>query len=242
MTIQTIHNPHAVPVMPMAMLCDTSLGDVAPPFPNGAFSMLLSAKPGSGKTTLLVTLTEHKAYYKRRFDSIHAFIPPNSLASLPKKSLLKRHDKVYDSLTIENLEKVLHRCRESSEEKEDSLIIIDDCMSDLKHHEILRTLEHLFANRRHLRTSTIISTQVYNSLPLILRKCLSHVVLFKLGNGKEQASVLEECFPGIKKDDAEDLLRAAHKTKHDFLFVDLKDGRYYNSALDELKIVDPSEE
>ena len=204
--------------------------------------MLLSAKPGSGKSTLLCTLIENKAYYRRRYDNIYAFIPPNSLASLPKKSLLKRHDKVYDSLTIENLEKVLHRCRESSEEDENSLIIIDDCMSELKNHEILRTLEHIFANRRHLRTSTIISTQVYNSLPLILRKCLSHVVLFKLGNGKEQASVLEECFPGVRKDDAEELLRVSHKTKHDFLLIDLKDGRYYNSELDELKIVDQAAE
>ena len=242
MTIQTIHNPHAVPIMPITMLCDASLGDVSPPFPNGAFSMLLSAKPGSGKTTMLCTLLENKAYYRRKFDHIYAFIPPNSLASLPKKSLLKRHDKVYADLTYEHLENVLQKCRESSEEDENSLLVIDDCLHALKDHEILRTLEHIFANRRHLRTSTIISTQVYNSLPLILRKCLSHVVLFKLGNGKEQASVLEECFPGIKKDDAEELLRAANKTKHDFLLVDLKDGRFYNSELDELKVVDTSAE
>ena len=242
MTIQVVKNPHAVPVMPMAMLCDTSLGDVAPPFPNGAFSMLICARPGSGKTTMLCTLLENKAYYKRRYENLFAFIPPNSLASLPKKSLLKRHDKVYESLTIEHLEKVMQRCRESSEEDENSLIVCDDQMQAYKDHEILRTLEGVFANRRHIRTSTIITTQVYNALPLILRKCLSHVVLFKLGNGKEKASILEECFPGIRKEDAEELLRIAHKTKHDFLLIDLKDGRYYNSDLDELKIVDPSEE
>ena len=240
MTIQKIVNPNAVPVMPMKMLCDASLGDVAPPFPNGAFSMLLSAKPGSGKTTLLCTLLENKAYYKRKYDNIFAFIPPNSLASLPKKSLLKRHDKIYDSLTIGHLEKVLARCRESSEEDENSLLVIDDCMSELKDHEILRTLEYLTANRRHLRTSTIICTQVYNSLPLILRKCLSHVVLFKLGNGKEKTSVLEECFAGIKKEDAEELLRMTHKDKHSFILIDQKDGRYYDSNLDELVVVEPT--
>ena len=63
-------------------------------------------------------------------------------------------------------------------------------------------------------------------------------MLWKLGNGKEKASVLEELFPGVRKDDAEELLRYAHKTKHDFLLIDLKDGRYHNSDLDELKIVE----
>jgi len=238
MTIEVIKNPDAVPVMPVKMLCDTSLGDVAPPFPRGAFSMLISAKPGSGKTTLLCTLLENKAYYKRKFDSIYAFIPPNSLASLPARSLLKRHDKVYSDLSWENLDKVIKKCKESSEEGEDSLIVVDDQLHELKNHDILQSLEFALANRRHMRTSTIISTQVYNSFPLILRKCLSHVVLFKLGNGKEQASVVEECFPGIRKEDAEELLRYAHKSKHDFLLIDLREGRFYNSDLDELKIVE----
>ena len=189
MTIQTVKNLHAVPIMPITMLCDNSLGDVAPPMPNGAFSMGLFARPGSGKSTMLENILSKKEYYRRRYDHVHVFIPPNSLASLPKRSLLKRHDKVYDDLTIERLEKVLKSCTDASEEGENSLIIVDDMLHSLKDHEILRTLEMIFCNRRHLRTSTIISTQVYNSLPLILRKCLSHAVLWKLGNGKEKASV-----------------------------------------------------
>ena len=241
MTIQTVKNKDAVAIKPVAMLCDNSLGDVAPPFPNGAFSMLLSAKPGSGKSTALINLIESKAYYRKKFENVYAFIPPNSLASLPKKSLLKRHDKTYPDLDIDSLEKVLEKCRVASEEEENSLIIIDDCMHSLKDHAVLRTLVHVLANRRHLRTSIIICTQVFNSLPLCLRKCLSHVILWKLGSGAEQASVLSECFPGVKKEDAEELLRIAHPDKHSFLLVDLKDGRYYNSDLDELVVVQPTQ-
>jgi len=240
MPIEVIKNPDAVPIMPVTMLCDTSLGDVAPPFPRGAFSMLISAKPGSGKTTMLCTLLENKAYYKRKYDSVYAFIPQNSIDSLPQKSLLRRHDKIYNDLSWENLDKVIKKCRESAEEGSSSLIVIDDQLHALKNNDILQSLEFALANRRHMRTSTIISTQVYNSFPLILRKCLSHVVLFKLGNGREQASVVEECFPGIRKEDAEELLRMAHKTKHDFLLIDLREGRFFNSKLDELKIIEPN--
>ena len=239
MTIQTIKNKDAVPIRPVAMLCDQSLGDVAPPFPNGAFTMLMSAKPGSGKTTALINLIESKAYYRKKYENIYAFIPPNSLASLPKKSLLKKHDKIYGDLTIDNLEKVLEKCRTASEEEENTLIIIDDFLHALKQHDILQALEFLIMNRRHMRTSMIICAQVFNSLPLILRKSLSHVMLWKIGSGAEQTSVLSECFPGAKKEDAEELLRIAHPDKHSFLFIDLKDGRYYNSDLDELVIVQP---
>ena len=200
--------------------------------------MVMVAKPGSGKSTLLENLLTRKEYYRRKFDNIYAFIPSNSFASLPEKSLLKKHDKVYDNLNIETLDKIMQKIYKSAADEENSLLVIDDQLHALKDVELLRQLEMIFSNRRHLRTSTIISTQVWNSLPLILRKVLSHAIVWKVGSGKEQASILEEAFPGTKKEDAEELLRMAHKGRHDFLLIDLVNGKYWNSDLDELVIVD----
>ena len=220
------------------MSCDTSLGEVAPPLPTGAFSMLLSAKPASGKSTFLENILGKKSYYKKKFDNVYVFCPPSSIASLPNKSVIKNHDKIYDDLTLGNLDKVYQKCLTSSKEEENTLIVIDDLLHALKNNDILKLLEHIFCNRRHLRTSCIISTQVYNSLPLILRKCLSHAVVWKLGNGKEKQSVMEELFAGQPKDIAERVLHLAHKERHDFLICDLQNGRFHNSDLDEIVISD----
>jgi len=79
-------------------------------------------------------------------------MPPSSARSL-KKNIFEDHDKMFDDLDTSTLDTILDQTRESTKEKLDSLVIIDDFGAALKDDEIQRQLKELIWNRRHLRTS-----------------------------------------------------------------------------------------
>ena len=236
--IEVVENDDPPRLKKINFSCDTSIGDdIKHPFPRGAFSMLLTAKPASGKTTFLSNMLVSKDLYRHRYDHVYLFMPANSYQSIPESSLIRKHDKVFHQLDAATLQTVVKNCEAASAEKENSLVVIDDFLGSLKDQNILKMLVNMFANRRHLRCSTIIATQVYKSLPLVLRKELSHVVVWKLSNKKETKSIKEEMFSGMTEEEADQIINHCHKDSHSFVLIDAANGRYYDSMFDEIKIV-----
>ena len=80
-------------------------------------------------------------------------MPPSSARSL-KKNIFEDHDKTFDDLDVSTLDTIiLDQTRESTKEKLNSLVIIDDFGAALKDNEIQMQLKELIWNRHHLRTS-----------------------------------------------------------------------------------------
>ena len=73
-----------------------------------------------------------------------------------------------------------------AQEEEDTLLLIDDYASELKNNCLLKLLNSLVNNRRHLRLSIWMGVQTYKSIPLSNRKTINVLVLFKCMN-KEQS-------------------------------------------------------
>jgi hypothetical protein len=212
--------------------CDNELGNIPEPLPNKAFAAAIVGNAGSGKTSLLMSLLtarQPNRVYRGVFEDVYFVIPPHSRASLAS-TIFEDHppEKIFDDLTPEVLTTILSRCQEAAEEDCNSLIVIDDCTVSIKDKEVEKLLRRIIFNRRHYHISMFILSQTYNSIPLSLRKTLSHFFAFKPANRKEIENIFSELI-FQPKSVADEILEYTYKNKRDFLFGDASTGKLYRN-------------
>lgn len=212
--------------------CDNALGDIPAPLPCTNFAMGIFGIPGSGKTSALISmLTARKPnkVYRGVFENVFFIMPPHSRASLAN-TIFEDHpeEKVYDDLTEEVLHEILEKSKEDADEGCNSLIIIDDCTANLKDKSVEKLLRKIIFNRRHYHISIIILAQNYNSMPLALRKTLSHFICFRPANKKEIESIFSELV-FKPKSVADEIIAYVFKEKRDFLYGDASTGKLYRN-------------
>ena len=165
---------------------------------NGAIYAIVG-NPGSGKSNLLFsTLFKSSKYYRSKFDNIYLITPESSFMSL-KKHPFASHDKVYHSLNIDVIESIYTeimelklQALENKEPIEHSVIIIDDYANDLKDNDITMSLKNLLIKSRHLNCFFIFTLQAYNMFPMVLRKLITNISLFKPKNNAETTTIKNE--------------------------------------------------
>ncbi len=188
---------------------------------------------------MISSLTSKKVYSKV-FDHIYLFMPNNSRKSLKKDPFRKIKHK-YDELNYQNLKEVTEKIDEDRQAYEEAdneskdpnppcnLVIIDDMTVFLKVPAVEKLLTYMILNRRHLRLSIMITVQVYNSLPMPIRKNISSIVLAnKPVNSRELNNILEELF-AMNKDYAMMVLKYAFQKKFDKLHITLEPLTYYRN-------------
>jgi hypothetical protein len=89
-------------------------------------------------------------------------------------------------------------------------------------------LKTLIWNRWHLRTSIWVMAQSFNSMPMAIRKSISHLAMYKPNNTKEAKLLFEELVY-MEKEDAGRLMDFVFEKRHDFLFVDIAGGAFYKN-------------
>ena len=241
MTIRVIKNDHEVEIQPIKYRTDTEFNDVIEPMPQKTFLMYLVGKPASGKsTTMSHLLTAKHGFYKKQFDYIYFVLPRNSLENLPKTHPYNKHIKAeptsyYDKLNYDTLHEIMERCKKTALENEKSLLVIDDMASSLKNGDVVQLLLELANNRRHYSCSVAVLSQVFNTLPLSVRKSISHAFIWRC-SPKEFDSIYEECFFNLTKEEAKELCNYCWKQDHGFVFIDLSENRYYGKGLNELVV------
>jgi len=203
--------------------CDDADESIPPPLPQSLnFFWIISGKPGSGKTTLILNLIcKRGKMYNRKFDKIFLFSPSLSTMKNDPFETLPEEQK-YPELSEEILEAVLEEIADTGEK---ILLLIDDCVNDIKKSAILQRLMcKILMNRRHLcgsggSVSVILTTQVYNKIPAPIRKTASHICVYHTKNKKELETIFDELITCEKKDFF-DILNYTFKKKNDFLYLD----------------------
>jgi hypothetical protein len=195
-------------------------------------SSLLSKKPNK----------DGMGFYKKKFDNIYFVMPKNSLNNLPDNHPYNKHIEAepstyFGSLNGEILDTIMDKCKEDAEDGEKSLLVIDDFAFALKRPDVINKLQEVAQNRRHYGLSVCLLVQVANSIPLIIRKMMSHCFIWRCG-AKEFESIYEDFFFNVKKDEAKALCEYAWKKPFGFIFVDLSTNKYYDKNLHQLLIED----
>jgi len=197
-----------------------------PNIPNSnGFIYALIGSPGSGKSRLLLSLFRSRNYYKNKFNHIYFITPESSFLSV-KDHPFENHAKVYHELNSETLENIYNElveikkeCLEGGYEIEHSCVIIDDYASDLKDKELIKALKQLLIKSRHIGCSFIFTLQAYNLFPLVLRKLLTNISLFKPKNKIELDSVRKELI-NLNEEDTLQLMNFVFDNEYNHLDVD----------------------
>ena len=216
-----LKNPH--------FIVDYAFKDVAKPFPSVASYMVFVGKSRSGKSSLITSILTNRKVYRNAFNNILICIPRHSFHSMSEKDnpfLALSSEKIYHEFNYEILERIFNQVVQYASEEEDTLLLIDDFASELKNGDVLKLLNSLINNRRHLRLSVIMSVQTYKSIPLSNRKTINILVLFKCTNKAEIKSIWEE-MSFLSKDTFFDLLMYVFQKPFDYLVLDRDNNEYY---------------
>ena len=199
--------PHHVHLERPRVLCDDPIADrsrLPAPLPLHTMAMLAIGRPGSGKSSFVhACFCVPKTNYNKLFRRVHWIAPPTSRQSFAG-NVLKRHPRVYDKLDFETLEEIKRSAEEVSERGKGhhSILIADDVGSAMKNSDLVTSLRAVCWNRRHLRLSTWFLVQTYRSLHVDLRRCASHLCLWKSVNSLESDLVFQELLSQfMSKDD-----------------------------------------
>ena len=93
-----------------------------------------------------------------------------------------------------------------------------------------KALAKILYNSRHITAgggddsngvSVWLTTQVYNRIPLMLRKVANGLIAWKLKNVKEIESIFSEYVVGLSKEQFFDILKFVYRTPYDFLYINM---------------------
>ena len=213
---------HRYKITPIKMANDCKIDDVDAPLPAYYnFFMIVVGRPNSGKSTLWLNwINKRDSPYYKKFDRVYIF--SNSLQTITTKIKLPE-DRLYKG--ISQLEEVI---KQLEKEDEKVLMIIDDCIADIKN---VKYITELILNRRHIGggISLIITTQVYNLLEKAYRKCASELVLFQTTNKEELESIYKE-YSQMSYEDFKKICRYCFKKdNHEFIFINTNKNLFYHN-------------
>ena len=127
-----IHNDKAPKLKTLHFLVDYKFKHLEKPFPSVASFMVFVGKSRSGKSSLITSLLSNRRIYQNAFHNVIIEIPKYSFQSI-----------------------------EYAHDEGDTVLLIVDYASELKNGDVLKLLNCLVNNRRHLCLSIWMSVQTY---------------------------------------------------------------------------------
>jgi hypothetical protein len=216
--------------------CDDCIVDAdISPLPNRSFFFVVVGVAGSGKTSTATALLTTRGVYRQAFEQVLVVMPPNSLAYIEERHPFHKLEDSNVFPDLEQIDRIYQMIDATSSDVNEgtgtrarTVLFIDDMASQLKDAHIRKRLLQIVNNRRHLRCSIILVTQYLNSIPLSVRRNISHLIAYK-PHSKKEIQVLFDELLAIDKHLLPALLRHVFQQRHDFLYVDIANNTLYRN-------------
>jgi len=175
---------------------------------------------GSGKSMLMESIMQKQL--KRAFHDVFLFCPRSSRGGYSKSySKLMNPAKVFEELTLDNLQKVKDSTDEANGDKNEdphfTCLIIDDCASDLRNKHTQKLLLKMIQNHRHHRLTIFIVAQNYQSLHKTLRDTCTCLIQFRTGSIKERTAINNEVLCDYSPSECDEIMHYIFKDKYEFM-------------------------
>jgi hypothetical protein len=219
--------------------------------------VLAVAKTGQGKGVwILNALLRPEPFYGNDFEGEDIYLFSPSIRTDKKTQLLIKNKKIpntnlYESLEEESLSAVLDFIQEQYEEAVEnnepikhSMIVIDDCMPDMKRKQS-GAFQDLFIRSRHFCCSVISTLQFYNKCPPVCRNNASGIIIYEVNNKQMDDVISDHSYLDNKKDFMKMYRKAVSPSKHSFMVINYsnpKDLMYLDSSFDPIVFSDSEEE
>lgn len=148
-------------------------------------------------------------------------MPTHSIRSMTKKSNVFHdiaEEKLYDS--IKDIDTIKAQIKMYAEDGENTALIIDDQTALLKDGFVQKELQEIIFNRRHYRVSIYLLVQVYERVPLPIRKMINTLLVLYKPAIKEVNKIIEETLE-MNEDIAQAIMKITFKQKYDRLMIDV---------------------
>lgn len=226
-------NLHPMTILPVKKMKQETKVKVNEPLQKPPFTMILCAPTASGKSNVVTNLLKNVNFYKNVFPLIYYISPTveddKTLLSIAKDDTII---KVTDDDDLDNLDNILNEIvksqkEEKAEDREQCLVVLDDCIEYLKESKKVNNLPSL---SRHSDLSFMITSQVYNAIPARCRKNATSYLIFHINNKKDLDDINHEIgsnFPDFMK-----YYKIATEEPYNFLYVDMRKMALYKNFTD----------
>lgn len=237
-SFEIIKNPK--PKLPkIKMECDNSIDEKLEKIPavKDCFSRntncMISGGTGSGKTTFILQML--RGIVKGCYENIYFFIPEQSFMSIPEKDRLfleknlvddEGESTIYHEFNYDVLKEFYSKLEANSQEKYNSLVIIDDYGSEFKRKPITLLLNRICCKNRHLKTTIWMLTQNFYMMPKQIREIINVLIMFNTNKSQNQ-KMFNELFD-LKEEQFRELMHLL-PTRHDYLILNLNYKRIYHN-------------
>ena len=135
---------------------------------------------------------------------------------------------------IERQRKQVRKARRDSKRVPQMLFVVDD-LADDKRTMGCGLIRELMLRGRHSMISTILSTQKMRAIDHACRLQFTAIAQFRVRSLKDWEVVLEEFTGAIPAKTLQKMYDIATSDPYGFLFIDLKNNKFYRSFKSELK-------
>lgn len=199
------------------------------------FVWLISGAKGTGKSSLLLNML--RSFLRKHYNNIYLVSP--TAKRDPKFSKLveelEPEGKYYDALNESNLHEIVEKINSYNAIKDSprNMLILDDCIADMKSSTSKSTLNRIITTCRHMKTSVVILTQKYNKVNPLIRTNADILSIFRTQNQKELNSIIDDL--PVRKDEFETVYEYAttpsDTNSNPFLHISLIGAktRYYRA-------------
>ena len=229
MEISEIEPEKKIVISKVEFSCDILDPSIPKPlFQNYNHFLILTAPPRAGKSTRIQNcLCKKGKVYNRKFDKIYIVSPSMKTAKNNPFECIPE-DQIENELTVDFLNRFYDEVEGSGERV---LLLLDDVVNDIRKNKgVDKSLAKILYNRRHITAdggdeangiSVWLTSQVYNRIPLMIRKAANGIIAFKLKNVKEIMSIYDEFVVGMTKEQFMQVLKYVYKNPYDFLFMNM---------------------
>jgi ABC-type polar amino acid transport system ATPase subunit len=223
--------------------CDEKICDKLDKFPmirdhlNKYNTTLFVGRQGSGKSSLVINFI--KQIYRKKFHKVYVFMPETSRSSLQTNIFeVLPEEQLFEELNGETISLVYEQIKENRKNGLKSLILFDDVQKALKDPDVLKSLQNIIANQRHLSVVNFILAQNFFNVDPKIREIINNLIFFKMD--KKQTEKIFNNLVEIPKEKYNTLINSVFDNNYNWCMINIGSKRMYK-LFDEIVFIEESD-